>query len=93
MLQLTLTDPLMEVAFFPRVGVCFPFCVLSGCNIVLVDGVVFSLELAAYFPFSYRLCLVDGMRITLLAMCEGERGRVGALAPTPVPSALPQPIL
>ena len=56
---------------------------LSGCNIVLVDGVVFSLELAAYFPFSYRLCLVDGTRMTLLAMCEGERGRMVALAPPP----------
>ena len=51
---------------------------------------VLSLELAAYFPFSYRLRLVDGMCMSLLAMCEGERGRVGALAPTPVPSALPQ---
>ena len=49
---------------------------LSGCSIVLVDGVVFSLELAAYFPFSYRLCLVDGTRMTLLAMLEGERGRM-----------------
>ena len=63
---------------------------LSGWSIVLVDGVVFSLELTAYFPFSYRLCLVDGTHMTLLAMCEGERGRVGALAPTPVPSALSQ---
>lgn len=63
---------------------------LSGCSIVLVDGVVFSLELAAYFPFSYRLCLVDGTRMTLLAMREGERGRMVALAPTPAPSALPQ---
>ena len=44
----------------------------------------------AYFPFSYRLCLADGTRMTLLAMCEGERGRMVALAPTPVPSALPQ---
>ena len=61
---------------------------LSGCNIVLVDGVVFSLGLATYFPFSYRLRLVDGMCMALLAMCEGERGRMGALAPTPVPSAL-----
>ena len=51
---------------------------------------VLSLELTAYFPFSYRLCLVDGIRMTLLAMCEGERGRVGALAPTPALSALPQ---
>ncbi len=58
-----------------------------------IVGVVLSLELAAYFPFSYRLSLVDGTRMTLLAMCEGERGRVGALAPTPVPSALPQPTL
>ena len=66
---------------------------LSGCNIVLVDGVVFSLELTAYFPFSYRLRLVDGMCMSLLAMCEGERGRVGALAPPPTTSALPQPTL
>ena len=28
--------------------------------------------------------------MTLLAMREGERGRMVALAPTPVPSALPQ---
>ena len=49
---------------------------------------VLSLELTAYFPFSYRLCLVDGTRMTLLAMREGERGRVGALAPTPTPSVL-----
>ncbi len=37
---------------------------------------VLSLELTAYFPFSYRLYLVDGTRMTLLAMCEGERGRM-----------------
>ncbi len=55
-----------------------------------VVGVVLSLGLATYFPFSYRLCLIDSMRMTLLAMCEGERGRVVALAPTPTPSALPQ---
>ena len=53
-----------------------------------VVGVVLSLGLATYFPFSYRLCLIDSMRMTLLAMCE--RGRVEALAPTPAPSALPQ---
>ena len=66
---------------------------LSGCSIVGIVGVVLSLGLATYFPFSYRLCLVDGTRMTLLAMCEGERGRVGALAPTPTTSALPQPTL
>ena len=48
-----------------------------------IVGVVLSLGLATYFPFSYRLCLIDSMRMTLLAMCEGERGRVVALAPTP----------
>ena len=48
-----------------------------------VVGVVLSLGLATYFPFSYRLCLIDSMRMTLLAMCEGGRGRVVALAPTP----------
>ena len=56
---------------------------LSRCSIVGIFGVVLSLELTVYFPFSYRLCLVDGMRMTLLAMREGKRGRVGALAPTP----------
>ena len=55
-----------------------------------IVGVVLSLGLATYFPFSYRLCLIDSMRMTLLAMCEGERGRVVALAPTPAPRALPQ---
>lgn len=50
---------------------------------MMIVGVVLSLGLATYFPFSYRLCLIDRMRMTLLAMCEGERGRMVALAPTP----------
>lgn len=55
-----------------------------------IVGVILSLGLATYFPFSYRLCLVNGTRMTLLAMREGERGRMVALASPPVPSALPQ---
>ena len=37
----------------------FPFRVLSGCNIGLVDGVVLSLELTAYFPFCVKSAPLD----------------------------------